>query len=79
MPVCTQIHASQVYPGRHSGVLLRTSFGGSQEKTAVPMEQEILFFDDGMQLLRPFHYPETAFDVIRLDPTSNLQHIVEMA
>ena len=49
-----------------------------QEKTTMPLEHELLFFEDGMQLQQPCYYPETVVDAIRLDPTGDLQEICGM-
>ena len=46
-----------------------------QEKTEMPLEQELLFFKHGMQLQQPCHYPERVVDAIQLDPTGDMQDV----
>jgi hypothetical protein len=47
-----------------------------QSKHSIPMEEEILFFKDGMTLDPPIHQPKATVAAIKAAPTKNLQHLL---
>ena len=47
-----------------------------QLKRSMPMEREILFFEDGMTLDPPVHQPKAIVEAIKATPTLNLQHLL---